>query len=221
VTPPLHTPPWIATVATGAPEAMAVDLYAGKTALLGRLTGIVDRLAAAGVSPDTVTLAALPVAAAAGALLLLSPTAPGVLLAVPILAALRLLLNLLDGALARRTGRMHPRGELLNEFGDRVADVAFLAPVATLPGASAEIVLLGVLGAVLASYIGITAKAAGGDRIYRGVLSKPGRMVLLSACSLGYLVIGPAAWTAFGPILLVGTALTIVERLAIAARRLP
>ena len=200
---------------------MAVDLYARKTAMLGRLTPIVERLAAAGVSPDTVTLAALPVAAAAGALLLLSPSAPGVLLAVPILAGLRLLLNLLDGALARRTGRIHPRGELLNEFGDRLADIAFLAPVAVLPGASVEVVLLGVLGAVLASYVGITVKAAGGDRIYRGVLSKPGRMVLLSACALGYLVVGSAAWTAFGPILLVGTALTIVERLAVAARLLP
>jgi phosphatidylglycerophosphate synthase len=200
---------------------MAVDLYAGKSALVGRLTWIVDRLAAASVSPDTVTLAALPVAAAAGALLLLSPTAPGVLLAVPVLAAARLLLNLLDGALARRTGQMHPRGELLNEFSDRLADVAFLAPVAVLPGASLEIVLLGVLGGVLASYIGITVKAAGGDRIYRGVLSKPGRMVLLSVCAVGYVVVGPAAWTAFGPILLVGTSLTVAERLVIAARRLP
>jgi hypothetical protein len=45
--------------------------------------------------------------------------------------------------------------------------------------------------------------------------------LLLSACSLGYLVVGAQSWTAFGPILLVGTTLTIVERLAVAARRLP
>jgi phosphatidylglycerophosphate synthase len=197
-----------------------VNLYAGKTAMLGRLTWIVDRLAAAGISPDTVTLAALPVAGVAAAALLISPSLPAVLLAVPLLAGLRLVLNLLDGALARRTGRIHPRGELLNEFADRLADVAFLAPVAVLPGASPEVVLLGVLGGALASYVGITAKAAGGDRIYRGILSKPGRMVLLSAASLGYLVVGPAAWTAFGPLLLVGTVLTIAERLMVAARRL-
>jgi CDP-diacylglycerol--glycerol-3-phosphate 3-phosphatidyltransferase len=198
-----------------------VDLYASKTAVLARLTWIVDRLATAGISPDTVTLAALPVAGLAAIALLISPSLPAVLLAVPVLAVLRLVLNLLDGALARRTGRMHPRGEFLNEFTDRVADVAFLAPVAALPGASPQVVLLGVLGAVLASYVGITAKAAGGDRIYRGVLSKPGRMVLLSAAALGYLIVGSAAWTAFGPILLVGTVATIAERLVVAARRLP
>jgi phosphatidylglycerophosphate synthase len=198
-----------------------VDLYAGKAAMLGRLTWVVDRLATAGISPDAITLAALPVAAVAAALLLLSPAAPGLLLALPILAGLRLIFNLLDGALARRTGRIHPRGELLNEFGDRLADVAFLAPVAALPGAWPPVVLLGVLGAVLSSYVGITAKAAGGERIYRGVMSKPGRMVLLSACALGYLIFGSPAWTAFGPILLTGTILTIVERLAVAARRLP
>ena len=198
-----------------------MDLYAGKTAMLGRLTWIVDRLATAGISPDAMTLAALPVAGVAATLLLISPSAPGVLLVVPFLAGLRLVLNLLDGALARRTGRIHPRGELLNEFGDRVADVAFLAPVAALPGAWPQVVLLGVLGAVLASYVGITAKAAGGDRIYRGVMSKPGRMALLSACSVAYVIVGSPAWTAFGPILLAGTVLTIVERLAIAVRRLP
>jgi CDP-diacylglycerol--glycerol-3-phosphate 3-phosphatidyltransferase len=198
-----------------------VDLYAGKAAMLARLAPVVDRLVAAGVSPDAITLAALPVALLAGAALLLSASVPGLLLAVPVLAGIRILLNLLDGAAARRSGRQHPRGELLNELGDRLADVAFLAPVAVLPGASAVIVLLGVIGGILASYVGITTRAAGGERLYRGILSKPGRMALVSVSAIGYLVAGPGAWTIFGPALLIGTILTLVERVAIAVRRLP
>ena len=46
------------------------------------------------------------------------------------------------------------------------------------------IVLLGVLAAVGASYVGITARAAGSTRIYDGVLAKPERMVLVSAAAL-------------------------------------
>jgi len=201
-----------------------MNLYATKGAINARLVPLVDRLAKAGVTPDQVTLAAMPVAVLGGACLLLSASVPVLLLAVPLLVVIRLLLNLLDGNMARRTGMIHPRGELYNELGDRLADVALLAPVAFLPGASPQIVLLGVLMAVMASYVGITAKAAGSERIYRGILSKPGRMALLVVCSVWAFVAGPAdtlAWSVFGPILLVGATLTLLERIVVAVRRLP
>jgi CDP-diacylglycerol--glycerol-3-phosphate 3-phosphatidyltransferase len=197
-----------------------MDLYAAKGRINARLAPIVDRLAAAGVSADALTLAALPVAIAGGACLVASIAWPAVLVAVPLLAALRLLLNLLDGQLARRTGRIHPRGELYNEVGDRLADAAFLAPVAFLPGAQPETVLLGLATSVLASFVGVTARAAGGERIYRGVMSKPGRMVLLSGFCIGVLVVGTGGWWAFGPVLLIGASLTVIERLYVAVQRL-
>ena len=197
-----------------------MDLYAGKSGIVARLDPIIGALAARGVAPDAVTIAAVPVAALGGAALLASPSVPVALLLVPFLAAARLVLNLLDGALARRSGRSHPRGELLNELCDRLADIALLAPVAVLPGASPVIVLLGVIGALLASFVGITTRAAGGQRIYRGVLSKPGRMVLLSVAAVAAFVAGPVAWMWFGPLLLLGTALTLVERLVVAFRQL-
>jgi CDP-diacylglycerol--glycerol-3-phosphate 3-phosphatidyltransferase len=201
-----------------------MDLYATKGAVNARLVPLVDRLAAAGVTPDQVTLAAVPVAVAAGACLLASPAVPALLLVVPLLVVVRIVLNLIDGNMARRTGMIHARGELYNEVGDRFADIAFLAPVAFLPGASPQVVLLGVVTGVMASYVGITAKAAGGERIYRGILSKPGRMALLTVCCIVAFVLGPEdtrAWAAFGPLLLLGTALTLLERIVVAIRRLP
>jgi phosphatidylglycerophosphate synthase len=197
-----------------------VDLYRSKGVIARGLEPAVAWLARRGVSPDAVTLAAIPVGVVAGALLLLSPGIPAVLLAVPFLAAMRLVLNLLDGALARHTGRMHALGELYNELGDRLADIAFLAPVAFLPGADRTTVLLGVAGALFASFAGIVPRAAGGERIYRGILSKPGRMILLSVFALAAFVLGPEAWGPFGPLLLVGTILTAVERIVVGVRRL-
>ena len=96
-----------------------MDLYASKSRITAGLAPLVGWLARRRVSPDAVTLAAIPVAATAAVCLLLSPGSPALLLVVPLLAALRLVLNLLDGALARGTGRSHPRGELYNEIGDR------------------------------------------------------------------------------------------------------
>lgn len=198
-----------------------MDLYAGKSRLVARLEAPVEWLVRREISADTLTLAAIPVALLGGAALLASPAAPPLLLVVPGLAAVRLVLNLLDGAVARRTGRSHPRGELLNELGDRVADVAFLAPVATLPGADPVTVLLGVVAALLASYAGVATKAAGGPRIYRGILSKPGRMALLGGAAIASLIVGEVAWTAFGPLLLAGAVLTLAERVVVALRELP
>jgi CDP-diacylglycerol---glycerol-3-phosphate 3-phosphatidyltransferase len=201
-----------------------MNLYATKGAVNARLIPLVDRLAAAGVTPDQLTLAAIPVAVAGGACVLGSQQIPALLLLVPLLVVLRILLNLVDGNMARRTGKIHARGELYNEVGDRIADIAFLAPAAFLPGAPSQLILLGVLGGVMASYVGITAKAAGGERIYRGILSKPGRMALLCVCSVWAFVVDPAKsmpWVAFGVLLLAGTTLTLLERIVIAIRRLP
>jgi CDP-diacylglycerol---glycerol-3-phosphate 3-phosphatidyltransferase len=197
-----------------------VDLYRSKSAIAHGLEPVLDRLGRLGVSPDALTLAAIPVGCVAGALLLLSPSVPAVLLLIPVLAGVRLVLNLLDGALARRTDRMHPRGELYNELGDRLADIAFLAPVAFLPGAHQATVLLGVVGAIFASFVGLVPRAAGGERIYRGILSKPGRMILLAGFAVAAFVIGPEAWGPFGPLLLAGTVLTALERIVVGIRRL-
>lgn len=198
-----------------------MDLYRSKAGIVAALRPVVAWLASRGISPDAVTLAALPVGAVAGACLLASLTSPVLLLAVPLLAALRLVLNLLDGALARQTGRTHARGEFYNEVGDRLADVAFLAPVAFLPGAHQAAVLLGVCGALVASHAGLASRAAGGERIYRGVLSKPGRMALVSVCAVAAFAIGPQAWQVFGPFLLAGTILTLGERIVAGVRNLP
>ncbi len=197
-----------------------MDLYRSKGTFVRGLEPILRSLEARGVSPDAVTLAAVPVGLVGGACLLASPVVPLALLAVPLLAAVRLVLNLLDGALARRIGRSHAKGEFYNELGDRLADAAFLAPVAFLPGADRGLVLLGVLVAVLASFASVATRAAGGPRSSRGLLSKPGRMVLLGVFAIAAFAVGPGAWGVFGPILLVGASLTLVERVVVAVRAL-
>jgi phosphatidylglycerophosphate synthase len=52
------------------------------------------------------------------------------LLAVPFLAVLRLIMNLVDGQMARRTGTTHPMGEVLNEVGDHLSDILFVGGLA-------------------------------------------------------------------------------------------
>jgi CDP-diacylglycerol--glycerol-3-phosphate 3-phosphatidyltransferase len=198
-----------------------VDLYTAKPFIVRRLEPVLGWLERRNVSPDALTLAAIPIGAMAGVAILRSPDEPSWLLLVPVAVVLRLVANLLDGALARRTGRVHPRGALFNELGDRSADVLMLGAVAFVPGADAQLVWLGVVLALLASFTSVATGAAGGTRSYRGILSKPGRMALLLAFSVAVLILGPGAWAPFGPLLAIGGALTLTERVVIAVRELP
>jgi phosphatidylglycerophosphate synthase len=199
---------------------MSMNLYRLKPASLRAVQPLVEFCLRRGIRPDTLTLLAIPVALGGAVAIGASPLIPGLLLLVPVAAALRLVLNLLDGAVARRTGASHPRGELYNEIGDRVGDVLLLGTPALLPGVEGRAVLLGVLLAVLASYVGITVRAAGGPRLYHGILAKPGRMVLLAVTAPVSLAAGPAAWNGYAIVLIVGAGLTFVARSRTAIRDL-
>ncbi len=178
-----------------------------------------ERLAIrSGLSADAITLLAVPVAAIGGACLAASGAAPWLLLAVPVLAALRLILNLLDGMVARATGSMHPMGEMWNELGDRLADVLFIGGLAFAPEVDARLVLAAIAAALLSSYAGITSRAAGASRQYGGVMSKPGRMVVLGIAAPVTFVTGSWVWlTVAAIVILVGSLITLGQRV-VAAR---
>jgi CDP-diacylglycerol--glycerol-3-phosphate 3-phosphatidyltransferase len=199
---------------------MSMNLYRLKPASLRAVEPLVEWCVRRRIHPDTLTLVAVPVAFLGAAAIDASTVVPGLLLLVPVAVAVRLVLNLLDGAVARRTATSHPRGELYNEVGDRVGDVLLLGAPALLPGVEGRAVLLGVLFAVLASYVGITVRAAGGPRLYHGILAKPGRMVLLAVAAPLSLIVGSVAWNGYAVVLIVGAGLTLFARSRTAIRDL-
>jgi CDP-diacylglycerol---glycerol-3-phosphate 3-phosphatidyltransferase len=194
-----------------------VGLYGLKPASQRLVRPIEDVLVARGASPDAITAAAVVTAALGGGCLALAGQAPALLLVVPLLAAVRLVLNILDGTVARRTGRSRPVGELWNELGDRAADVLFIGGLAFHPSVEPRLALGAVIAALLASYVGITARAAGGRRQYVGIMSKPGRMIVLGvAAPAAYFSGDGRVLAAAAGLILVGSLATLVQRLAAA-----
>jgi CDP-diacylglycerol---glycerol-3-phosphate 3-phosphatidyltransferase len=188
-------------------------LYRLKPASQRLVRPLEDWLVGTGVSPDAVTLAAVPVAALGGVCLALSANVPALLLAVPVVAAARLVLNLLDGLVARRTGRTHPMGEVWNEVGDRLADTLFIGGLAFVPGVDPRIALAAVVGALLASYAGLAVRAAGGRRQFGGVMSKPGRMAALALAAPVAFATGDVGWLVGAAwVIVAGTLVTLVQR---------
>jgi CDP-diacylglycerol--glycerol-3-phosphate 3-phosphatidyltransferase len=196
-------------------------LYRSKPAAQRIVSPLVDLCVTRGIPADAVTLAAVPVAAVGGICLALSDAWPLLLLAVPFLAATRLILNLIDGQVARRTGATHAWGEVLNELGDRVADVLFIGGLAFVAAVGPALALSAVVAALLASFAGVVARASGVPRQYGGIMSKPGRMIVLAVgAPLAYLIdagwpLSLGAW-----LILAGSLITLAQRLRSTRRAL-
>ncbi|MEU3741036.1 CDP-alcohol phosphatidyltransferase family protein [Streptomyces sp. NPDC032198] len=150
-------------------------LYALKPWYADRLSGVRGALARREVSPDTLTVAGVLCAAGAAASLAWLPV-PLAALPVAVLLAARLAFANLDGALARDTGRMTRRGALMNELGDRAADLLVMAGFLTL--APLWLVATAGLAATLPSWVSLAGAAAGAPRLNGGPVGKTERCAL-------------------------------------------
>jgi hypothetical protein len=74
---------------------------------------------------------------------------------------------------------------------------------------------------LVTSYLGLVVKAAGGPRVYSGIMGKPDRMLVLGAAAIVALFIRPGtAFTVALWIVLGGVLLTFLQRAVIARREL-
>src|SRR5262245_33331725 len=113
-------------VATHAnPRARMLGLYALKPWFTKKLTPIVDAAVARQVSPDVFTAAGVAAGGAAGI-----SVAFGCWPLAAIFIVLRLAGANLDGAVARARGVTRPWGFVVNEVGDRTADLLTFAGLA-------------------------------------------------------------------------------------------
>lgn len=205
----------------GAEERIKLGLYALKPAFQRLLSKAADALVQRAVHPDLITVSAVGVSALVGAALICSPANSWLLLAVPPLALVRTALNALDGMVARRRGLNSPRGEIMNELCDRLSDTVIFVSLALTAGICIAIGLAAVVAVLMASHVGVLAKAAGASRQYVGVMGKPDRMLWLSVAALCSFVFGIGFMNYLLVAVLAGSVVTAVHRLAAAVRELP
>jgi CDP-diacylglycerol--glycerol-3-phosphate 3-phosphatidyltransferase len=174
---------------------------------------VVRGLARAGVTPDAVTIAGT-LAAVLGAVFLIGN---GFLFWGAFVVTLSVLLDLLDGALARARGGGSPFGAVLDSTGDRAADAAIFGALAwwfSGRGDDRLLVLLAliclVLG-VLTSYVKARAEGVGLSCDV-GIVERTERLILvLTGTGLYGLGVPYAVHVALWA-LLVGSAITVGQR---------
>jgi len=185
-------------------------LYICKSWYADRLAPVRQRLVALNVPPSAITTAGIFFGAGAGVALALLRPGPVAGLAVATLLAARLACANLDGGVARDGDRATPFGSVLNELGDRAAELAALG--GCLAFAPAALVLAAALAATLPSWVALAGAGAGLRRLQGGPIGKTERcllLVLTAVTGLGVLCLS---------VLAVGSALTAVIRLCRLAR---
>ncbi len=134
-----------------------------------------------GWRPDRLTWLALGLAVGAAVLsALVRWTTPLLFLPVALLIFGSGLFDVLDGAVARATGRTSARGDFLDHVVDRYADVVIVLGIAVSGYESPVLALLALVSLLLASYMGTQAQAVGQGRLYRGLLTRADRLVVLA-----------------------------------------
>ena len=132
-------------------------------------------------NPNSLSVLALGLAAAAaGIAVLVHWTTPLLFLPVALLVFLSGVFDVLDGAVARQTGRTSRRGDFLDHVFDRYADVLVVLGIAASGFANPLLALLALVSLLLTSYMGTQAQALGLGRLYSGLLSRADRLVVLA-----------------------------------------
>jgi len=181
-------------------------LYALKPWYASRLGGVRRMLLAWRVSPNAVSLAGIALGGAAGATIVALRPGLTEAVVVAVLLAGRLACANLDGGLARESGRATRFGVVVNELGDRVAELAALAGLLAL--ASPALVATAALAASAPSWVSLAGVTAGAGRLQTGPVGKTERCLILVA-------IAATGWAT--PLLItlaVGSLATAVLRLA-------
>ncbi|MER8447228.1 CDP-alcohol phosphatidyltransferase family protein [Mesorhizobium sp. M1066] len=159
-------------------------LYALKPAFQGRLRPLVNRLAAIGVTANSITILAAVMSITAGAAIAIWPEWRWLLLLIPVVMFVRMALNAVDGMLAREHGQASTLGMYLNELCDVVSDLTLILPFAVFPEFGAWGVIAFAISAVLTEFAGVLGIATKIGRNYAGPFGKSDRALALGVVAV-------------------------------------
>jgi CDP-diacylglycerol--glycerol-3-phosphate 3-phosphatidyltransferase len=105
-------------------------------------------------------------------------------LALPIGLFVRMALNALDGMMARVYNQQSKKGEILNELGDVISDIALFFPLLKFEAQSLYAVVVFICLSIINEFAGILAKVVSGERRYDGPMGKSDRAFMIGLYGL-------------------------------------
>jgi CDP-diacylglycerol--glycerol-3-phosphate 3-phosphatidyltransferase len=167
-----------------------ISVYQLKPKFQALLQPLLLRLRKWGVSPNLLTLLGILLSLAMGIYAVYGDRTIALIL-MPIVLLLRMVLNALDGMMARQYNLQSKMGALLNEIGDVVSDLVLYYPLYVLFEMDQIWILCFLLLSVLNEFAGLLGQALGGARRYDGPMGKSDRALVVGILSLLFLFKAP------------------------------
>jgi CDP-diacylglycerol---glycerol-3-phosphate 3-phosphatidyltransferase len=160
------------------------SVYDLKPAFQGLLAPAVRGLHAIGITANQVTVAALILSFGIGAAFWWADTDPLLFLVLPIGLLLRMALNAIDGQIARTFDQKSRLGEVLNEVGDVLSDLAIFFPLLKHAPDHTFLVVVFLLLCPVNEFAGLMGRVLGRERRYDGPMGKSDRALVFGLYGL-------------------------------------
>ena len=132
-----------------------------------------------GVSPNHITVFTIIFSIIIGYILFLGIQDRFWFLIVAVGLLLRMMLNALDGMMAKQFNLQSKLGEILNEIGDVISDIAIYFPFIYFESIKSEYVIIFIFLSIINEFCGVLAKLISGTRRYDGPMGKSDRAFLV------------------------------------------
>lgn len=137
-----------------------------------------------GITANQITIASVGFSVVIGILFWNAGQFPILFLVLPIGLFLRMVLNALDGMMARKFNQTSKLGEVLNEMGDVISDVIIFFPLLKFQPESLYWIVIFIVLSVVNELAGVLAKIVGQQRRYDGPMGKSDRALLIGIYGL-------------------------------------
>ncbi|MEM3124292.1 MAG: CDP-alcohol phosphatidyltransferase family protein [Candidatus Nitrosocaldus sp.] len=168
--------------------------------------------AATGLSPNALTLIGFALAVFAGLLYALQSMLEHAYLYAGIVLLVSGFFDIVDGSVARVTGKVSRAGAFLDSTLDRVAEVAIYAGIVLSSKVNPALVILTLAFSLLVSYARARAEGVGVELKGIGVGERAERLILLSIFSIASITISMELMQYGLLIILVLAAITFIHR---------
>ena len=164
-----------------------ISTYKIKPLFQKMLMPLLKLLKKMGVTPNALTLLAVFLSFAIGWLFWYSSENHSYYLFVALGILLRMVLNALDGMMARVYNLQSQLGEILNEVGDIVSDVVIFFPLIVVEALDIRLAIAFITLSVINEFCGVMAKIISEERRYDGPMGKSDRATLIGViCIISY-----------------------------------
>lgn len=168
-----------------------ISVYKIKPKFQSLLKPLMDYLHKKNLTPNHITLLALLGSILTGIWVHLD-SGKSFLWIVPTYLFIRMALNALDGMMARAFKQQSKLGEVLNELGDVLSDLAIFYPLLIKIGMDKHphVLFLFIVLMIINEFVGVLGKAMGGERRYEGPMGKSDRALFFGLLCLVLLFFG-------------------------------